>query len=573
MSASGKSLLGLWLYRSGEQEWAVKQGSPLHGPRNKKDLGGSDSIENPGLNNVNNKLNSMTSDMLGCGGGVGVGGAGAGQAPCSPGDRVSIIFTLKNQVGNLARALQVFQELGINVLHLELSPLENATNQADVVVDVECDPKRLDQVLQMLNREVHSVNFTSVDKNALVRAPSLSACSSFDFGDMMWFPRKIADLDKAQNVLMYGSELDADHPGFKDPIYRKRREKFYSIAMNFKHGNPIPRVQYTPEEIKTWGTVFNELHRLYIKYAVPEYMENWPELVKYCGYREDNIPQLQDVSTFLKRKTGFQLRPVAGYLSPRDFLSGLAFRVFHCTQYIRHSSDPFYTPEPDCCHELLGHMPLLANPSFAQFSQEIGLASLGASDADIEKLATLYFFTVEFGLCHQSDNSFKVYGAGLLSSVAELQHALTCKEKIKKFDPEVTCKEECIITSYQNAYYYTESFEEAKEKMRSFAESIQRPFGVRYNPYTQSVEVLSNAQKITAVVSELKGDLSIVCSALRKISATDETLDVESIANMLQTSLNVRGDRTPQNAISPDNSDNSQHSIVVHTPDELGEMD
>lgn len=47
----------------------------------------------------------------------------------SPGDRVSIIFTLKNQVGNLARALQVFQELGINVLHLELSPLESATNQ------------------------------------------------------------------------------------------------------------------------------------------------------------------------------------------------------------------------------------------------------------------------------------------------------------------------------------------------------------------------------------------------------------------------------------------------------------
>ncbi|XP_034060596.1 tryptophan 5-hydroxylase 1a [Gymnodraco acuticeps] len=423
--------------------------------------------------------------------------------------RATIIFSLKNEVGGLVKALKLFQENHVNLVHIESRKSKRRNSEFEIFVDCDSDHEQLNEIIQLLSSHVNVVDMDPPDNSCIEEE---------DMSNVPWFPKKISDLDKCANrVLMYGSELDADHPGFKDNVYRKRRKYFADLAMAYKHGDPIPRIEFTEEEVKTWGVVYRELNKLYPTHACREYLKNLPLLSKYCEFREDNIPQLEDVSRFLKERTGFTIRPVAGYLSPRDFLAGLAFRVFHCTQYVRHSSDPLYTPEPDTCHELLGHVPLLAEPSFAQFSQEIGLASLGASDDSVQKLATCYFFTVEFGLCKQ-EGQLRAYGAGLLSSISELKHALSGKARIMPFDPKVTSKQECIITTFQDVYFVSDSFEEAKVKMREFAKTIKRPFTVRYNPYTQSVDVLKDTPSINCVVEELRHELDIVGDALSRLN-------------------------------------------------------
>jgi len=332
-----------------------------------------------------------------------------------------------------------------------------------------------------------------------------------------WFPRRVKDLDGfADRTMEFGAELDADHPGFHDTEYRQRRSDIVAKAKAYRTGQPLPRVEYTSQEIETWSAVYNKVKSLYPTHACREYNRIFPFLEEKCGYSPDKIPQLEDISNFLQECTGWRLRPVMGLLSPRDFLNGLAFRVFHSTQYIRHHSKPFYTPEPDVCHELLGHVPLFADPAFADFSQEIGLASLGASDEGITKLATCYWFTVEFGLCRQ-EGQVKAYGAGILSSFGELEYALSEQPELRSFDPFKACDQAYPITTFQPVYFVAESFETAKAQMRQFALSLNRPFTVNYNPFTQTVEVLDTKEKLLNLANGLRADLGLLISAIHNL--------------------------------------------------------
>uniref|UniRef100_A0A0K0EMA2 phenylalanine 4-monooxygenase n=1 Tax=Strongyloides stercoralis TaxID=6248 RepID=A0A0K0EMA2_STRER len=420
----------------------------------------------------------------------------------------SVIFTLKQKAGALAETLKLFQEKNVNINHIESRPSTTYPGSYEILIQFADDEKK-DDILEIVNIcKKNSTSLKTYDFNTHKRLNSEST---------PWFPRKISDIDQfANRILSYGAELDADHPGFTDEVYRARRKQFADIAFNYRYGDKIPYIEYTEQEIGAWRTIYTELVKLYPTHACKEFNYIFPLLQQNCGYGPDKIPQLQDVSDFLKDCTGFTLRPVAGLLSSRDFLAGLAFRVFHSTQYIRHHSVPMYTPEPDICHELLGHAPLFADPDFARFSQEIGLASLGASDEMIEKLATLYWFTVEFGVCHEG-NQKKAYGAGLLSSFGELQYCLSDAPEIVPFDPSVCCVTKYPITKFQPKYFLAESFNDASNKLKEWSSTIPKDFQARYNPYTQSVEILEDLHAVKLLVRDIKSDLSTLENAITKL--------------------------------------------------------
>ena len=391
--------------------------------------------------------------------------------PADP--QTSLLIELRgDRPGALEAALKPFARHGVSLTHIESRPRRAET--FDFYVD--CVGESGHAAMKAIISELRDIAVAVV---------------VLDHKNVAWFPRHASELDHiANNTLEAGDALHADHPGFADRAYRARRAVVDRLARDYRHGGEFPVVRYTESENATWHVVYERLATLRRRYACVEYRRALVDLERHCAFGSERVPQGRDVSAFLESRTGFRLRPVAGLLSARDFLAGLAFRVFFSTQYIRHGSRPFYTPEPDVCHELIGHAPMFADAAFAELSQEIGLASLGATDEDIERLSRCYWHSVEFGLVLEG-GELKAYGAGLLSSFGELEHACatTSEATFVAWDPAVAALQAYPVTQYQPVYFVAESLQDAKIRMRGFCESLPRPFYARYHPATESVWV------------------------------------------------------------------------------------
>jgi len=136
------------------------------------------------------------------------------------------------------------------------------------------------------------------------------------------------------------------------------------------------------------------------------------------------VPDIEELNAILKPRTGWQTVAVAGLVPDEIFFGMLSERIFPVGNFIRTREELDYLEEPDCFHDMFGHIPMLANHDFAEMTKHIGeLGSAAIAAGQGHKAARLYWHSVEFGLAREH-GELKILGAGLASSFGEAHFSL-----------------------------------------------------------------------------------------------------------------------------------------------------
>jgi phenylalanine-4-hydroxylase len=224
---------------------------------------------------------------------------------------------------------------------------------------------------------------------------------------------------------------------------------------------------YTPEQHAVWGILYERRMQSLLQTGSRLFLEG----AERVGLRADSVPDLTDVNQRLRARTGWTAVPVAGFLPAREFFLCLSQRKFPTTVTVRPRAQLDYLPEPDIFHDVFGHVPLHAHPVFADFLQRFGrAASAAVTDGQVEAMARLFWFTVEFGLI-QEGNETKVYGSGLISSHGDAVNALGPGCERRPFALDAVLAQPFQIDHFQNVLFTVGSFEQL---FAAVAEAEQR---------------------------------------------------------------------------------------------------
>jgi phenylalanine-4-hydroxylase len=213
---------------------------------------------------------------------------------------------------------------------------------------------------------------------------------------------------------------------------------------------------YTEAEHAVWRTLYARQRALLPGLACDAFLHGLARLELNGG-----IPDFTTLSARLRDLTGWAVVAVPGLVPDEVFFEHLANRRFPAGRFIRTAEQLDYLQEPDVFHDVFGHVPMLADPVFADYMQaygEGGMRALGLGR--LHNLARLYWYTVEFGLL-RTRQGLRIYGAGIVSSATESRYALASPVPLRiGFALPRVMRTPYVIDDVQKMYFVVDSLQD-----------------------------------------------------------------------------------------------------------------
>ena len=214
---------------------------------------------------------------------------------------------------------------------------------------------------------------------------------------------------------------------------------------------------YTEADHHVWQLLYSRQMQAIQQAAYQQFFKN----TAFLGFTEEHIPAFTSMNARLKNSTGWEIYAVPGLIANDLFFKQLHQQKFGASTWIRKMEELDYLEEPDMFHDIFGHLPQLADPLIANFLLQLASVAVKHLHKEevLEAIARLYWYTIEFGLVQEKDE-VKIYGAGLLSSIAETKFCLSAQANRIPFDVEQVLSTPYIKDKFQEQYFVLDTMEQ-----------------------------------------------------------------------------------------------------------------
>ncbi len=229
--------------------------------------------------------------------------------------------------------------------------------------------------------------------------------------------------------------------------------------------------RYTPADHRVWVTLYERQAQMLPGRACDAFL-NGLEALDLHGA---GVPDFLRMNEKLNALNGWTVVAVPGLVPDEVFFDHLANRRFPAGRFIRREDQLDYLQEPDIFHDVFGHVPMLTDPTFADYMEAYGKGGLRALErGQLHHLARLYWYTVEFGLM-QTAEGLRIYGAGIVSSKAESIFSLKDSSPSRiGFDLERVMRTPYRIDDFQQVYFVIPS-------LKALLDATLQDFGPLYD--------------------------------------------------------------------------------------------